>query len=148
MKIIIILVIPVMLLSCNRVTEQAEEPEYDRDKFFVVDYESILENKSTISLSEMADDIEYIPLETNDECLLRSAAEYFFTDDYIFVDNVEYILQFDRKGNFIKQIGTPGRRPGEIGLIRILSVLDKHEQLVVHTNWAWKLYYFSYDGDF
>ena len=69
-------------------------------------------------------------------------------DDYIFVDNSTHILQFDRNGKFIKQIGTPGRGPGEIGLIRNLSVLDKKKQLVVQTNWAHKLYYFSYDGDF
>jgi len=136
------------MLSCNGPVEQAEESSYDRDKFFVVDYESILDKKSVVSLSELADDIEYICLETNDKCLLRSTAEYFFTDDYIFVENVEYILQFDRKGNFIKQIGTPGRGPGEIGLIRQLSVLDNKKQLTAQTNWARKLYYFSYDGDF
>ncbi len=148
MKRIIILIIPVLVLSCNRGIEQAEEPEYDRDKFFIVDYESILNNKSTVSLSELADDIEYIPLETNEKCLLRSTAKYHFTDEFIFVNNIEYILQFDRTGKFIKQIGTPGRGPGEIGLIRILSVLNEQKQLVVQTNWARKLYYFSYDGDF
>ena len=148
MKRIIILVIPLLALSCNRVTERAEAPEYDRDEFFVVDYESILNNKSLVSLSELADNIEYIPLETNEQCLLRSTAKYYFTDEFIFVNNIEYILQFDRTGKFIKQIGKPGRGPGEIGLIRMLSVLDDQKQLVVQTNWARKLYYFSYDGDF
>jgi len=148
MKRIIMLLLPVLVLSCNRGVEQVEEPGYDRDKFFVVDYESILNNKSIVSLSELADDIEYICLETNDQCLLRSTAKYHFTDEFIFVNNIEYILQFDRTGKFIKQIGTPGRGPGEIGLIRILSVLDEQKQLVVQTNWARKLYYFSYDGDF
>ena len=148
MKRIILLLFPVLVLSCNGPVEQAKESSYDRDKFFVVDYESILNNKSVVSLSELADDIEYIPLETNDKCLLRSTAKYHFTNEFIFVNNIEYILQFDRTGKFIKQIGKHGRGPGEIGLIRILSVLDKQKQLVVQTNWARKLYYFSYDGDF
>jgi len=148
MKRIIVLIISVMVLACKRDVKPVEEQSYDRDEFFVVDYESILNNQSLVSLSDLAGDIEYIPLETNDKCLLRSTAKYHFTDEFIFVNNIEYILQFDRTGKFIKQIGKHGRGPGEIGLIRILSVLDEQQQLVVQTNWARKLYYFSYDGDF
>jgi len=148
MNRIIFLLLAVLVLSCNGGIEQKEEPGYDRNKFFVVNYESVLNNKAQVNLSELTDDIEYIKLETNEKCLLHRMAEYFFTDDYIFVDNSTHILQFDRNGKFIKQIGTPGRGPGEIGLIRNLSVLDKKKQLVVQTNWAHKLYYFSYDGDF
>jgi len=148
MKRIIIPLLAVLVLSCNRGVEKEEEPGYDRDEFFVVDYESILNNKIQVNLSELTDDIEYIKLETNEKCLLHPRAEYFFTDEYIFIDNSSHILQFDRSGKFIKQIGKPGRGPGEIGLIRMLSVLDEKKQLVVQTNWARKLYYFSYDGDF
>jgi hypothetical protein len=148
MKRILILLLPVLVFSCNRGGEQQQAPEYDRDKFFVVDYESILTSKSKVNLSHITDDIKYVRLETNDQCLLHPRAEYHFTDDFIFVDNSEYILQFDRNGKFIKQIGKPGRGPGEIGLIRIMSVLDGQKQLVVQTNWARKLYYFSYEGDF
>ncbi len=148
MKRILFLLLPVLVFSCNRGGEQQQAPGYDRDKFFVVDYESILTNKSKVNLSQITDDIEYVRLETDESCLLHSRAEYHITSEYIFVDNVEYILQFDRNGKFIKQIGKPGRGPGEIGLIRIMSVLDTKKQLVVQTNWARKLYYFSYDGGF
>jgi hypothetical protein len=148
MNRIIFLLLAVLVLSCNGSIEKEEEPGYDRNKFFVVDYESVLKNKAQVNLSELTDDIEYITLETNEKCLLHRMAEYFFTDDFIFVDNSTHILQFDRNGKFIKQIGTPGRGPGEIGLVRQLSVLDKKKQLLVQTNWAHKLYYFSYDGDF
>jgi hypothetical protein len=148
MKQIVFVVISFLVLSCKGDIKKEEGPKYDRNKFFVVDYESVLNNKAQINLSELTDDIEYVPLETNDNCLLHRMAEYFFTDDFIFVDNSTHILQFDRSGKFIKQIGTPGRGPGEIGLIRMLSVLDDKKQLVVQTNWAHKLYYFSYDGDF
>ncbi len=142
----VFLLLCAVVLSCNRDTEQ-KISGYNRDNFFVVDYESILNNTSSVNLSEITDDIEYVRLETNESCLLHPRADYHFTDDYIFVDNSKYILQFDRKGKFIKQIGKPGRGPGEIGLIRIMSVLDNKKELVVQTNWARKLYYFSYDGD-
>ena len=148
MNKIIFLLVAVLVLSCNGGIEQQVEPGDDRNKFFVVDYASVLNNKTKVNLSQLTDNIEYITLETNENCLLHRMAKYFFTDDFIFVDNSTHILQFDRSGKFIKQIGTPGRGPGEIGLIRQLSVLDEQKQLLVQTNWAHKLYYFSYDGDF
>ena len=130
--------------------DKNSEPEeiYDRNQFFVVNYEELLELPTEVKLSEIAIDVDYVRLETSDKCLLHTYADYFFTDEYIFVDNVYYILQFTRDGKFIKQIGKQGRGPGEIGLIRMLSVLDKEKLLVAQTNWARKLYYFNYEGEF
>jgi hypothetical protein len=147
MKWTVLLIFSITLASCGRGTEEVAD-SYDSDNFFVVDYESILDNPEMVLLSDLASGIEYIKLETNDNCLLHPRADYQFTKDYIFVDNKKFILQFDRQGNFIKQIGKYGRGPGEIGLIRILSVIDEEQLLVVHTNWARKLYFFNYDGEF
>ncbi len=144
--IYILLIIP---LSCtNRIEEKEKVDSYNRNKFFTLNYEEILKQPAIIKLSEIASDIEYVSLETNDECLLRTTSVYNFTDDYIFVDNVDHVLMFDRNGNFIRKIGKSGRGPGEIGIIRNLSVLEKGKSLVVQTNWARKLYYFNYEGEF
>lgn len=137
----------ILFSTCANRTEVPVET-YDRNQFFVVDYESILKNTATVKLSELAREIEYIQLETNKENLLHPRADYHFTKDYIFVDNTKFILQFDRQGNFIKQIGKQGRGPGEIGLIRIMTVLDEEQKLVVQTNWSHKLYYFNFEGEF
>ena len=147
MKWTVIIFLCIFLISCGGGTGE-ELDSYDRDNFFVVDYEAILQNPEMVLLSDLASGIEYIKLETNDDCLLHPRADYHFTKDYIFVDNKKFILQFDRQGNFIKQIGKYGRGPGEIGLIRILSVIDEEQLLVVHTNWARKLYFFNYEGEF
>ncbi|TFH34676.1 MAG: 6-bladed beta-propeller [Bacteroidia bacterium] len=149
MKKVTIYLILFIIVSCVNRTDNSEvEDVYNRDLFFFVDYEQIIDQEAQINLSELVSGVEYVRLETNDSCLLHRFADYHFTKDFIFVDNVTYILQFDREGNFIKQIGKPGRGPGEIGLIRILSVLDDQQLLVVQTNWARKLYYFSYVGEF
>jgi len=136
-----------ILASCTGGADELIDT-YNRDKFFVVDYNQILDNPQQFGISDLNADVEYIKLETNENCLLHTYAQFFFTRDYIFVNNVRYILQFDRNGKFIKQIGQQGRGPGEIGLIRILSVLDEEQLLVVQTNWARKLYFFNYDGEF
>jgi len=149
MKKATIYLILLFLVSCgNRTGNQEVAENYDSNQFFVVNYEDILERPSTVMLSDLAYDIEYIRLETNEKCILHAKAEYFFTSEFIFVDNSSHILKFDRNGKFIAQIGKQGRGPGEIGLIRMLSVLEEEEQLVVQTNWARKLYYFSFDGSF
>jgi len=138
-----------LINSCiNRTVEQESEDPVNRSQFSVIDYEGICKQQAVVKLSEIASDIEYVPLETNDECLLRSIVTYHFTKDYIFVQNYDHVLMFDRRGRFIRKIGKPGRGPGEIGLIRVLSVLDSEKQIVLQNNWVRELLYFNYEGEF
>ena len=147
MKWTVFLSLSILLAGCSGSTEE-KATSYDRDMFFTVNYEETLTNKRSLNLSDIAGKIEYIRLETNDDCLLTLKPDFYFTDKYIFVNNSKQILQFDRKGRFIKQIGRHGRGPGEIGLIRQLTVLDDEKLLIAQTNWARKLYYFNYEGEF
>ncbi|MDR2145163.1 MAG: 6-bladed beta-propeller [Tannerella sp.] len=67
-------------------------------------------------LSEFADSIEYIQLETSDQCLLPPYIGTFLTHDFIFIKTDYKLYQFDRKGKFIRQIGREGNGPGEFKL--------------------------------
>jgi hypothetical protein len=144
-----VFVLLIVAAACTNAHNQSEpEVAFDRNQFFVVNYEELLNNPSQVLLSGLTDSIEYVKLETADSCLLHNLAKYIFTDKYIFVDNVKQILMFSRSGKFIRKIGKQGRGPGEIGLIRYLSVIDSEELLAVQINWNRKLFYFSYNGDF
>lgn len=149
MKILLITLLVLILYSCSsrRINDEFSDV-YDRNEFFVVSYEDLLERPGIVSLSNLAREITYVKLETSAECLIHTLAEYYFTSEYIFVDNVYNILQFSIDGKFIKQIGRQGRGPGEIGLIRTLSVVDSEKLLAVQTNSVSKLFFFSFDGDF
>jgi len=93
--------------------------------------------------------VEYIKLETKDECLLWGGVKkYLFTDNFIFISNRDHILKFSRDGKFINKIGTPGRGPGEIDLIVNMSILPDKNLVIVQTNVGRKLLYFTFDGDF
>jgi hypothetical protein len=72
-------------------------------------------NVKELLISELAESIEVVKLETNDNCLIKEIWKVFVTDNHIGIlehDGKPYKL-FDRKGNFISQIGSIGQGPNE-----------------------------------
>lgn len=88
-----------ILLSCNT-------SDY---RLYKIDPRTFINNK--ITLSEIADDITYIPL---DNSIPFTYFKYVITSNafYISAKGVG-ILEFNKKGNLIKKIGSRGRGPGE-----------------------------------
>jgi hypothetical protein len=77
---------------------------------FEFDPRTLEENE--FSLSEIADDIVYIPLDNGFP--LGYSADFVFTDTAIYFRSYDIgILVYDRKGRFIRKIGSIGRGPGE-----------------------------------
>lgn len=116
--------------------------------FFVINFEESLNNKKIIKLSQLASNVEYIQLETNNECLLNPKARFFFVDSLIFVSNKDHILKFSSNGKFLKKIGRPGRGPGEIGTIADLAVIPNKRLIIIQLLERRSLLYFSFDGKF
>jgi hypothetical protein len=140
------IILVIFVCSCSN-KDRINNASLPRE-FFSIDYEKILKNKVQINLSQFASNVEYIKLETNDSCLLRPVVNYFFTDSLIFVANYNHILKFDRKGKFLQKIGNSGRGPGEIDLIRIVSIIPKKRLLAVQLNTNRELQFFDFDGEF
>jgi hypothetical protein len=72
--------------------------------------ESLEENE--IKLSEIADDVIYIPLDNSYPIGIYYGYRFVGNSIYISVKDLG-ILEFDRHGNFIRKIGSSGRGPGE-----------------------------------
>lgn len=68
-------------------------------------------------LQDEIESVEYIPLETTADpaSLLDGVSEYAVTSNYIYVSPVkeQRIVQFDRKGQFVKTLIPFGQGPGE-----------------------------------
>lgn len=148
MKNILLLIFTVLFFQCGSDKTNKQVSTDEQDKFFVIPYEDALRNKKTIKLSEMAEEIKYVPLQTDSNCLLARKPEYHFTEQYIFVENRDHVLVFDYTGKLIRKIGTPGKGPNEIDLIRMAVVNEKDKTIALQTNWSRKLLYFSFDGTF
>jgi hypothetical protein len=85
------------------------------NKLETVDLDKGLQNTKEIVLSQIATDIQYIPLETNPECLITDVSQIFTYKNRIIVfdERQRNIFLFDAGGKFIRKIGQKGVGPGE-----------------------------------
>ena len=81
-----------------------------------------------LKLSDIAKQVTYIPLETNDNCLIGNIFRVTLAKEFIFVDNSGVILQFSSKGKFIRQLTKNGQGPGEGSVANI--ALDEENRLI------------------
>ncbi len=96
--------------ACQSKNEKKEESE-----FFHIDVPAAIETQKDIPLSEIAESITYIPLETNPKGLLGYIIKIVKTSSAIYVSDMEKVLKFTPDGKFIRQIGKLGNGPGEYG---------------------------------
>jgi hypothetical protein len=146
LKIVFTLLITLGLINLSFFQKSAQ-PILKNDKFFEIKYEELLKQKTTIKLSELATKVEYIQLETSENCLIDNTAKYYFSDNFVFVRNRDHILKFSSDGKFIKQIGTPGRGPGEITSIHTTSIIPEKKWIVLYDYVVHKLRYYNFDGN-
>lgn len=114
-----------------------------------VDMRKALAAGSPVSLKEEIAKIEYIPLETNDSCLISNILGLQITKDYIFTFQGRdgAICQFDRSGKFIRKISRTGNGPGEVSDILSIAVNDGAKELYIFQPRD-KTQCFSFDGEF
>lgn len=135
-EILSIVIITSFLFSCGgkKTEKSAEEievvpvvPVYP----MTVPFETGIETEREVLLSEIADSVKYIPLETNDKCLIRALknANILKTDKYFFLPWIETLFQYTTDGKFVRKIGRKGSGPGEFVWISQIDV-DEEKGLV------------------
>ena len=86
------------------------------------------EKNQILNLSEFADSIEIIPLETNDDCLIGWIPKIIATKEYyLMISAIGYDFQklfvFDKRGNFVRQISDRGQGGEEFYEVRDFDVI-------------------------
>jgi hypothetical protein len=96
-------------VSCNN------HDKVQFNKLETIDLDKGLSNTKEIRLSQIATDIQYIPLETKEECLITTVSQIFTFNDKIIVfdERQRNIYLFTTDGKFIRRIGEKGVGPGE-----------------------------------
>mgnify|MGYP000963158011 CR=1 FL=1 len=72
-------------------------------------------------------DVEYIPLETNNKCLIRGlkGSNIIRTKEYFFLPWIDKLFQYTKDGKFIRTLGRKGGGPGEFNWIMQIDVDEK-----------------------
>lgn len=114
------------IIACQSNNGQKKESD-----FFHIDIPLAIEHQKDIPLSEIAESIIYIPLETNPDGLLGYVTKVVFTSSAIYVSDPNRILKFTPDGKFIRQIGNKGNGPGEYNGVSDFCVAENQSSLFI-----------------
>ena len=118
-------------------------------KATVIDLLSGLNNTKDIKLSDLADEITYIPLETKADCMLSSDLSLTAIDEgYIMLEGGIIFRVFDKDGKFIRNVGSAGKGPGEYLRARQFSIDKKARVIEVASIFTLKMVLYSFEGKF
>ena len=138
----------IFMLGCQNTTLE----ESDQIKIFNIEE---LSKVSSVKLSDLGfNNIDYIPLETNQQSLIQRTINIGSYGDRIIIDNNSFIIkQFDNilkfrdDGSFVAKIGIKGRGPDEYQTCHDVET-DEKGQIYIVDGWKKKLFIYSEKGEF
>lgn len=115
-----------------------------------IDLMNHLSNTGSLPLSEIASEVQYIPLETTDECLLSEELQIYWAENEIFVGDQQAMkfYRFDRSGKFLNTIGEQGDGPKAYPYAIGFYVNEKEKCIYIIGIRNNTLYQYAYDGTF
>jgi len=133
----------ICLLSCN------EGKQRNTRSIPEIDIKSNINNFNIVNLSEIAENIEYIPLETDSQTLITQIVfptHLIIAEElYIVRDNFS-CKSYNKKGQFVCSYGNLGHGPEELTSIDRVSVDERNRKLYLSN--SRKILEFSYNGDY
>ena len=129
-----------VLTGCGSKQSVGELPE--------IDLTAKMFSSDKVGIADEIESIEYIPLELTDESLIANVLDACVSDEYIFIYSTrqESVLQFDRKGKFVRPIAKTGNGPGEVA--QIISLTIDEENRLFCVNEYFSTLFYSFDGEF
>jgi len=105
-------------------------------------------NETQMNLSEMAEKVEYIFLETNDSCLIGTIAKVVVDDSLVFISDKNRLLIFNNSGKFLTAVGHKGRGPGEYVEVEDFAVDFASDRIFVLDRFQQKVFCYTYNGKY
>lgn len=89
-----------------------------------VPFEKGMEEERKVLLSQIADKVEYIPLETTDQCLIKRlmGGTVLLKDNHWYLYGTKDLYQFTKEGKFVRKFGSVGQGPGQYNYIQYFDV--------------------------
>lgn len=108
-------------------------------------------DKKVVRLSSIAFEIENIPLELTDKCILSTDLAVCCTSKFIFISDLQTssFYRFSREtGAFLNSIGQRGQGPGEYSRALCFSVDEEEERVYLIDTFAKKVLVYTFEGKF
>jgi hypothetical protein len=109
------------------------------------------EEPESVTLSSIASNIEYIPLEVKDQSVFRQGSSISGTylqlvDSIFFITDRDVLLSFDYSGKFLTSYGSQGRGPSEYIQLTDFTVFKEKKQVMILASGSNKIISYGYDG--
>jgi len=147
--VLISLSIGLLTLSCTnkKGSSDSDAPE----KVKVIDLESAVGTGKIVNLSDVAHDIRYVKLETNDSSLIGTFPKAYYENGRIYVVYSRMIKVFDKDGRFLFKFNKKGRGPNEYTYVSNIMILPASGNIFIQSiigEFESKLFNFNNNGEF
>jgi hypothetical protein len=121
MKLLTFILFTLLSCSCNNEKTQS---------IITIDVQSPI-GPELKNLSDIATDIQYIPLETHPKALMRYINYLKATDEKYYINTVLELLCFDKTGKFLYKLDKQGRGPEEYTYLTDYDILPEKKLVIV-----------------
>lgn len=120
-----------------------------KENIEIIHLDEAMDNVVSIDLNVLTDSIRYVPLETNDNCLISEIRKVELVDSLLFVRNKrDDLYVFNLNGDFLNTIGEPGKGPGEYIRLWDFFIDKTKNRVAIFDQPQAKIIEYSYDGEF
>ncbi len=150
-----LLAAPILLAACKSGQKENKENapvEKTVKTFHEIDLSGDFteSNCNNLLLSDIVEDVEYVQLETTDDCLIGEKSFYTLTDKDIYILNKKYtkekLFRFDRTtGKFISTIGQIGQGPKD--MLSPSAIYAENDYVYALSNVTNKVYTYHNNGE-
>ena len=138
----------ISLMGCNaaKANPETEVAEEDEEGLPVINLSENIKEVSALNLSDAAERVEIVKLETMDKILLSDISSVQVTDNELFVAARGNILRFSHDGKYLNSIGNKGPGPGEFSSLVGFCIDEKTKEVIVEGSNG--ILVFDYKGNF
>ncbi|MDR1338696.1 MAG: 6-bladed beta-propeller [Prevotellaceae bacterium] len=108
------------------------------------------DKSQSIEITDLADSVRYVKLETTDESMIGEITQVIFHDGLFYIKDTKTasVLVFDKTGKYKFNISKKGRGPGEYVEITRMMIDRKNGQIILYDIHTRKIVYYTLTGKF
>ncbi|MDR3219421.1 MAG: 6-bladed beta-propeller [Dysgonamonadaceae bacterium] len=121
----------------------------EKEDFSVIDLSKGIEKVEILNLSDFANSISYIKMNTSDESVFGEIFRILYEDDMFMVSDTRrnYLYIFNKDGSFKQKAGNIGQGPEEYTYLAWFDYLHGTDEILLHDLYS-GTYFYNLDGSF